>query len=263
LTFSVRRLPSDAVAAGMGVFVGRAEELAVLEAAAAAGRCGEPKVVLVALAGLGDPLPALGEAVAAGILAERPSGPSAGIGFPHLLVQRAIYDDLSPIRRRRLHQQAAGLVDRDRALGHRVAAAAGPDNALADELEAAGQQARRLGRTAQAAAWLAQAAAASSDPAAADRRLLDALEILVGCGEVAEAEALAARIAVGPGARRSWLLGALDLLAARADGAEARLLEAWQSHDPAREASVGVPAAYGLARLCLVAGRIPGGDRMG
>ncbi len=211
-----------------------------------------------ALAGLDDPLPALEEAVAAGILAEQPSGAPAGIGFSHLLVQRAVYGDLSPARRHRLHERAAGLVDGDRALGHRVAAAAGPDDGLAGELEAAGRQALDLGRTAQAAAWLAQAATASSDPAAADRRLLDALEILVTYGEVAEADILAARVAAaGPGARRSGLLGALDFLAGRAALAEDRLLAAWQAHDRALDASVGAAAATQLAVLCLVAGRIP------
>ena len=103
--------------------------------------------------------PALAEALAAGILAEEPGRAVAGIGFSHLLVQRAVYDDLSPARRRRLHQRAAGLVDRRRALGHRLAAATGPDDGLAAELEAAGREATRHGRTAQAAAWLAQAAA--------------------------------------------------------------------------------------------------------
>ena len=92
---------------------------------------------------------------------EEPDGAAAGIGFSHLLVQRAVYGDLSPARRRRLHRRAAGLVDRNRALGHRVAAAAGPDDRLAAELEAAGQDAQRHGRAAQAAAWLAQAAALS------------------------------------------------------------------------------------------------------
>src|SRR6266496_2539862 len=87
-----------------------------------------------ALADLADPVPALAEALAAGILAEEPGGAAAGIGFSHLLVQRAVYEDLSPARRRRLHQRAAGLVDRDRALGHRVAAAIGPDDGLAAEL---------------------------------------------------------------------------------------------------------------------------------
>ncbi len=211
-----------------------------------------------ALAGLGDPLPGLGEAVAAGVLIEQPDGAGgAGIVFSHLLVQRAVYGDLSPARRRRLHQRAAGLVDRDRALGHRVAAAVGPDDVLAGELEVAAREAVGLGRAAQASALLAQAAA-SSEPAAADRRLLDALEILVFYGEVAEAESLAARVvATGPGARRSWLLGALDFIAGRAAAAEARLLEAWQTHDPARDAFVGAAAATHLTAFCLLAGRIP------
>ena len=210
-----------------------------------------------ALADLGDPLPALEEAVAAGILAEQPGGATARIGFTHLLVQRAVYDDLSPTRRRRLHQRAAGLVDRQRALGHRVAAAVGPDDGLAGELEAAGREAVDSGRTAQAAAWLAQAAAASSVPEVADRRLLDALEILVFYGEVAEAEVLAAQVVAGPGARRSELLGTLDFLAGRGAAAEDRLVAAWQTHDRVRDASVGAAAATVLALLCLVAGRIP------
>jgi DNA-binding CsgD family transcriptional regulator/tetratricopeptide (TPR) repeat protein len=211
----------------------------------------------VALAGLSDPLPALGEVVAAGILAEQPGGAAAGIGFSHLLVQRAIYGDLSPARRRRLHERAADLVDQRRALGHRVAAMIGPDDELASDLEAAGREALHLGRTAQAAAWLAQAAGVSSDPGAAGRRLLDALEILVTHGEVAEAEILAAQLAPAkPSTRQSWLLGVLDFLAGRAGPAEARLRDAWQTHDRARDASVGAAAATELAVFCLIAGQI-------
>ena len=213
--------------------------------------------VAAALAGLDDPVPALEEAMAAGVLIEQPDQMAAGIGFPHLLVQRVVYGDLSPVRRRWLHERAADLVDRHRALGHRVAAVAGPDDQLAGDLEAAGQEALNLGRTTQAAAWLAQAAAVSSDPAAADRRLLDALEILVFYGEVAEAEVLAAQVAAGPGARRSELLGTLDFLAGRTVAAEARLVQAWQTCDRARDASAGAAAAAWLALLCLVAGRIP------
>ena len=225
----------------------------VVAAAVLGSRCG--LAAAAGLAGLGDPRPALGEAVAAGILVEQPDGPAAGIGFSHLLVQRAVYGDLSPVRRGRLHQQAAGLVGRDAALGHRVAAAIGPDDKLAGELEAAGREALALDRTAQAAAWLAQAAA-SSEPEAADRRLLDALEILVTYGQVAEAEILAARVPAGPDARRGVLLGTLDLLAGRAAAAEARLRAAWQAHDRARDAPVGAAAATQLAVLCLTAGRI-------
>ena len=211
-----------------------------------------------ALAGLGDPVPALEEAMAAGVLIEQPGGMAAGIGFPHLLVQRAVYDDLSPTRRRRLHAQAAGRVDRHQALAHRVAASVGPDDQLAGELEAAGRDARHHGRTAQAAAWLAQAATVSSDPAAADRRLLHAVETLVSSGDLAEAQILAARVrAAGPSARRSRMLGTLDFLAGRAAAAEAHLLDAWQAaHDPVRDAAQGAAAASQLAVVCLIAGRI-------
>ena len=47
LIISERRLPSAVVDAAGGIFVGRAGELAVLEAAAAAARRGQPQVVLV------------------------------------------------------------------------------------------------------------------------------------------------------------------------------------------------------------------------
>ena len=254
-TLRVPRSLAGTVLARVGALSPAARQLA--EAAAVLGQHCE-LVTAAALAGLDDPLPALGEALNAGILAEETGGAAAGIGFGHLLVQRAVYEDLSPARRHRLHQRAAGLVDRDRALGHRVAAAAGPDDELAGELEAAGRDAQRHGRAAQAAAWLAQAAAVGSDRAAADRRVLDALEILVTYGEVAQAEALAARAAAaGPGPRRSWLLGTLDFLAGRTAAAEARLEEAWQARDPARDPAVGGAAATRLAGLCVLAGRFP------
>jgi DNA-binding CsgD family transcriptional regulator len=252
-TVGVPRSLAAMVLARVGALSPAARQL--VAAAAVLGRhC--PLAVAAALAGLDDPLPALEEAMAAGVLVEQP-GAAAGIGFPHLLVHRAVYDDLSPIWRRRLHGQAAGLVDRDQALAHRVAASVGPDDGLAGELEAAGREAGELGRTAQAADWLAQAAAASSDAAAADRRLLDALEILVTSGEVAQAEDLAARVASAAASpRRCWLLGTLDLLAGRTAAAEARLMQAWQAHDSARDASVGAAAATKLAGLCMVEGRL-------
>jgi DNA-binding CsgD family transcriptional regulator len=252
--FHVPRSVAGVVLARVGTLSPAARRLA--EAAAVLGRRCD-LAAAAALADLADPLSALGEAVAAGILMEEPGGAGAEIGFSHLLVQRAVYEDLCPARRRRLHQQAAGLADRNGALGHRVAAAAGPDDRLAGELEAAARQSRCRGRTAQAAAWLAQAAALSGQPQAADRRLLDALEILVAYGEVAQAEVLAARVAVGPDARRSWLLGTLDFLAGRTAAAEVRLREAWQAHDPVRDPAAGGAAATRMAVLCLVAGRVP------
>jgi DNA-binding CsgD family transcriptional regulator len=215
------------------------------------------------LAGLSDPLPALGEAVTAGILTEQPSA-ATGIGFVHLLVRQAIYEGVSPARRRLLHERAAGLVDPHRALGHRVAAAIGPDDRLGGELEAASRDARRHGRMAQAAAWLAQAAAVSSQPEVADRRLLDALEIHLFDGEMTQAGILAAQMTTArPTARRSMLLGTLEFLDGRASAAETRLVEAWHSHDRALEVSVGAAAALQLAVLCLNTGRVREGIEWG
>ena len=252
---SVPRPLAGAVLRRVGALSQAAREL-VTAAAVLGHRC--ELAAAASLAGLDDPLPGLEEAVAAGILIEQCGGARATIGFSQLLVQRAVYGDLSPARRRQLHEQAAGLAEGHRALEHRTAAAVGPDDDLASDLERAGREAHRLGRMAQAAAWLAQAAAASRHHAAADRRLLDALEILVASGEVAEAEVLAARMrAAGPGARRNWLLGALDFFTGRPGAAEERLREAWQTHDRVRDASTGAAAATQLARLCLAAGRIP------
>ena len=109
----------------------------------------------------------------------------------------------------------------------------------------------------RAAAWLAHASAMSPDPADSGRLILDAVEILLSCGEVAEAEALAPQVAeTAPGPRRSVLLGQLDLLAARPASAEALLGDAWQAHDPAREPLVGAQAATGLLACCLISGRL-------
>jgi len=107
----------------------------------------------------------------------------------------------------------------------------------------------------QAAAWLAHASAMSPNPADSGRLILDAVEILLSCGEVAEA--LAAQVAeTAPGPRRSVLLGQLDLLAARPVSAEALLSDAWQAHDPASEPLVGAQAATGLLACCLSSGRL-------
>ena len=189
----------------------------------------------------------------------------AGIGFSHLLVQRAVYGGLCPgaasagcICGRRAWWAGAGRWGtgwRRRQARRRAG--------TARELEAVGRDAKRHGRTAEAAAWLAQAAAISSEPAAADRRRLDALQILVAYGEVAQAETLAARVAAGPDPRRSWLLGTLDFLAGRTVAAEARLREAWRARDPARGLRSRAARRPPGWRNCALSRPGPGGDRMG
>jgi len=225
----------------------------LVTAAAVLGRsC--PLAAAAALAGLDDPLAALDEAAAAGLLVEERAGSGAAIAFVHPLVHAAIRDNLGPARRRRLHQAAAALVPASAALGHRVAAAVGPDESLASDLEEAAQEATAAGEVAQGAAWLAQASAASADRAKQERRLLDAVAALAGSGDVSGALALWPQVAqFGASARRSALLGNLDLLCARGAVVEAHLLEAWQAHNPDTEPLVGADAATSLASyLCTV-----------
>ena len=69
--------------------------------------------------------------------------PGAPIEFSHPLYRLAVYEDLSPIRRRDLHRSAARVLTPDSVLAHRVAAADGADDALADELEAAADARRK------------------------------------------------------------------------------------------------------------------------
>src|SRR6266542_3199733 len=100
----------------------------VAAASVLGARC--PLHQAAALARLDVPLPALEQAVAAGLLVEQPA--TLTVGFPHPLVHAAIYQQLGPARRAGLHTRAAGLVDDEAArLRHRVRAASGPDAALA------------------------------------------------------------------------------------------------------------------------------------
>jgi predicted ATPase len=67
------------------------------------------------LAGLPDPSDALTEAISVGLLVEHMTPLGRELSFVHPLVQRAVYDDLSPARRRDLHQRRRGwLADRTR-----------------------------------------------------------------------------------------------------------------------------------------------------
>jgi DNA-binding CsgD family transcriptional regulator len=196
------------------------------------------------LAGLADPLAALDEAVAAGLLAEDP----AGLAFAHQLVRAAVRDSIGPAERRRLHAAAAGLVTGPAALTHRIAAAVGPDDRLARDLEAAARAAARQGMTAQAAQWRVQASAASTGRPDQERLLLDAVAGLLDTADLAGAMDLWPAVArFGPSARRSALLGHLDLLDGRGAVVEAHLLEAWRAHDPGDEPLVGASAATLLA----------------
>ena len=206
------------------------------------------------LAGIEDPQVAVEQAADASVLAEVPGELGDDISFVHPLVRSAVYYDLGAARRTALHRRAAGLLGGERSLAHRVAAAAGPDEALAADLEEAARAARSGGRRMLAASLFAQAATASAEAGPRERRLLDAFEAHLAGGDVAGAEALAALVErASPSARRSALLGTLDLFAGRLASAEQRLNEAWQAGDRSQPSLAGALCEQVI--VCLMQGR--------
>ena len=121
------------------------------------------------LAGLDDPLPALEEALATGVLTEQPGGGAAGIGFPICwCTGPSTMISAPPGGNGCMSGRLAWWIGSRRwRTGWRrrwVRMTGWPAS-----WRRRGREARDLGRAAQAADWLAQAAAASTDPAAADR----------------------------------------------------------------------------------------------
>ena len=206
---------------------------ALVTAAAVLGpRC--PLALAVQLAGTADPLGALDQAVSVSLLVEEEDG--AAVAFAHPLVWSAVYGDLSPARRRELHARAASLTSGERALAHRLAAAAGPDEALAAELEAMAEQARNSARAELAASLYKQAARVSGTAGERERLQLLALYSLIICGDVAGAQVLAGEAEhFTPTAPRDALLGVLDFFSGRMASARARLSEVCDADDPGLE----------------------------
>lgn len=196
----------------------------------AAAVLGSPCPVALAgtLAEVARPVVALDEAVSRELLVEDTGRRPVTIAFPHLLVRAAVYADIGPARRTALHERAAELTTGEVALGHRVRASAGPDAALARELEQAAVAA--AGRGAASTSWrlLLQAASLCAPPMA-DELLCDAMDCMLAAGDVASATAWADEVAALPSsARRSYLLGQVALFGGRQGDAEQLLVAAWE-----------------------------------
>ena len=112
----------------------------------------------------------------------------------HPLVRSAIYQGVSSSERRSAHEALAEAmsrdVDSDRRAWHRAAAAEGPDEAVAMELESSAERARLRGGHSATAAALEKAAELSVDFDATGRRLLAAATAAWHAGEPARATAL-------------------------------------------------------------------------
>ncbi|MDT3443829.1 LuxR C-terminal-related transcriptional regulator [Pseudofrankia sp. BMG5.37] len=204
-----------------------------------------------AVAGLDEPLPALDQAVAAGLLEEGLNG--RDVTFPHPLVQAAVYRQLGPARRVELHLRAAQHLAQDApavALRHRARAATGPDAALSDELARHGRANAGRGGWVSAAEQLDAAARLAPHSADRERFALEAVECQLLAGEVADPARLVARVrAFAPTAWRSYVLARLALNAGEFGECEALLRDAWQRCDQEAQPALGARVAGHLAAL--------------
>jgi DNA-binding CsgD family transcriptional regulator len=173
-----------AFAAQLAPLSGAGRRASVVAAADSSGTAG---VVLTALAALGLDANALHEVEALGLLRIEANK----LEFRHPLVRSAAYHGADPTERRIVHGALGGADDDpDRRAWHRAAAAVGPDETIAAELEGAGERARGRAAAGPAAAALERAAALTPEREARGRRLMKAADALEETGNFDRSEAL-------------------------------------------------------------------------
>jgi DNA-binding CsgD family transcriptional regulator len=142
---------------------------------AAAEPVGDAGLFLRAAAQLGIPVDALAPAESAGLIDFGPR-----MRFHHPLMRSAAYRAADPADRRAIHRALAEATDPqsdpDRRAWHAANAAAGPDDAVAAELETSATRAQSRGGIAAAAAFLERATVLTSDPAQRGTRALAAAQ---------------------------------------------------------------------------------------
>lgn len=140
---------------------------------AAAEPVGDAALFLRAAVGLGIAVDALAPAEAAGLIEFGPR-----MRFHHPLMRSAAYRAAELGDRRAIHRALADATDPqsdpDRRAWHAALAAAGPDDEVADELEASAGRAQTRGGVAAAAAFLERATALTLDPALRGSRAIAA-----------------------------------------------------------------------------------------
>ena len=203
---------------------------------AAAEPVGDPVLVLRAAGRLGIAASAAVAASAGGLLEI-----GSRVRFRHPLVRSAVYSAASLPERRAAHRALAGVTDRDRdpdrRAWHLAAAAPGPDEGVAAELERSAGRAQARGGMAAAAAFLRRAVELTSGPARRSERALAAAQASLLAGALDAAAELLAMAAAGPlddlqQARASLLRGQLAFASSMGSDAPALLVKAAQQLEP-------------------------------
>jgi len=199
------------------------DDTRVLLLAASAEPVGDPLLLWRAAERLGiDPEAATGAADdGLLVIGER-------VMFRHPLVRSAMYRSAGADERRAVHLALAEATDSeadpDRRAWHFAAAAAGPDENVALELERSAGRAQARGGMAAAAAFLQHAVMLTSDPARRTDRALAAAEASLQAGVFDLAHGMLAAAAVGP--LDELQRARLDLLRAEAAYSESHGSEA-------------------------------------
>jgi DNA-binding CsgD family transcriptional regulator len=197
---------------------------------AAAEPIGDPLLLWRAAELLGIASTAAEEAEGQGLLAidER-------VTFRHPLARSAVYRSATAQERRAVHRALAEATDRnadaDRRAWHLAAAATGPDEQVAEELERSAVRAQARGGLAAAAAILQRAVVLTGDPGRRVQRALAAAEAGLQAGAFEMAHALLGAAEAGPldelqQARVELLRGQLALLSTFGGDAVPLLLSA-------------------------------------
>ena len=189
-------------------------------------------LLLAAAEPLGDPLLlwraarrlGIGPAAATAVEAHGLLAIGERVVFRHPLVRSAMYRSAVVRERRAVHLALAEATDReadpDSRAWHLAAAADGPDERVASELERSAARAQARGGVAAAAAFLQRAVALTADPARRTDRGLAAAQASLEAGAFDEALRLLAVAEVGP--LDALQRARLDLLSAQLAFAQSR-----------------------------------------
>ena len=231
---SFRRLVGDRYAAC-------ADDTRRLVDAAAVLGMRSPLPLAASVGEVGEPVQAVDEAVARGLLIAETAAHPWALAFPHPLVRSAVHDALGPARGRALHLAAAELVEGEVAvLHHRVAAAPALDGALADDLEAFARRAAAGQQWQSATRHLVESARLCPDRDEGRRRLLVALSWMLQAGDAASAAAFADELRALPaGPLRDSVLGTLAMARDDPVGAEEMYDSAWKQCGGSRSGGDG------------------------
>ena len=225
-------------------------------------------LLLAAAEPIGDPLLLLRASEQLGIVVSAVDAETDGllalserVTFRHPLVRSAVYRTAALEERRAAHRALApatdGEFDPDRRAWHLAAAAAGPDEQVASELERSAGRAQTRGRAAAAAAFLQRAVALTADPARRADRALAAAQASIQAGSFDAVVRLLAAAETGPldevqRARVNLLRGNVAFALGAATDAPPPLLEAARRFESfnvelARETYLTAWGAAGMA----------------